>query len=119
MRDVVARAVAATGDGSHVEVELPDHPVFDELTGNRFIREFLDEALINARKHGQGDVKLTGDFVSDEAVIRITDGGPGFDPDAVEHGHGMRVLRNSAVALGGTFAIESNPSSVTLRFPVE
>lgn len=119
LRDVVARAVAATGDASNVEVELSDHPVFDDLTGNRFIREFLDEALINARKHGKGEVKLVGDFVNDEAVIRITDAGPGFDPDAVEHGHGMRVLRNSAVALGGGFAIESNPSSVTLRFPVE
>jgi signal transduction histidine kinase len=119
LRDVVARAVAATGDGSHIEVKLSDHSVFDDLTGNRFIREFLDEALINARKHGKGVVKLTGNFVNDEAVIRITDTGPGFDPDTVKHGHGMRVLTNSAVALGGSVAIESNPSSVTLRFPVE
>lgn len=119
LRDVVARAVAATGDASHVEVELSDHSVFDDLTGNRFIREFLDEALINARKHGGAEVKLIGEFIDDEAMIKISDAGPGFDPDAVKHGHGMRVLQNSAVALGGSLAIRSNPSSVTLRFPIE
>lgn len=119
LRDVVARAVNATGDASHVEVELPDHPVFDDRSGNRFIREFLDEALINARKYGKAEVKLIGDFVDDEAVIRIIDAGPGFDPKTVKHGHGMRVLRNSAVALGGSLKIESNPTTVTLRFPVE
>lgn len=119
LRDVIVRAVDLAGDAPHVELSLSEHPVFDELVANRFIREFLDEALVNAWKHGQAPVELAADCTESKVAIRVSDGGPGFDPDRVDLGHGMRVLEGSAAALGGDLVVESQPSAVTLLFPVE
>lgn len=116
LREVIARAVA---NGPDVELSLAEDPVFDELVANRFVREFLDEALINARKHGQPKVTLEATSVNGEIVIRVGDHGPGFAPDNITRGHGMCILEDSAIALGGELNIESRPCAVSLRFPVE
>jgi signal transduction histidine kinase len=116
LREAITRAATNTPD---VEFSLSDHPAFDELVANRFVREFLDEALINARKHGRPNITLEAIYVNGEIVIRVGDHGPGFAPDDITRGHGMRILENSAAALGGALIIRSSPCTVTLRFPVE
>lgn len=73
------------------------------------IRLALDEALSNAIRHGnQNDPskQVTVDFVVDEehVRVRVTDDGPGFDPDTLPdptldenlerpHGRGVMLIR--------------------------
>jgi serine/threonine-protein kinase RsbW len=52
------------------------------------VRLALEEALVNAVKHGHGHdprktVLLRWQFTADEAVFEVRDEGPGFDPAAV------------------------------------
>lgn len=116
LREAITRAAA---NGPSVGVSISQDPAFDDLIASRFVREFLDEALINAKKHGRPSITLQADCVDGEIAIRVRDDGPGFNRDDVKHGHGMHVLEASAAALGGEFLIESQPSAVVLKFPVE
>jgi|GEM_PF-2221839 len=116
LREAIMRATVSTPG---VEVSLSDDPAFDELAASRFVREFLDEALANARKHGRPAITLAADHVDGKVSIRIGDRGSGYDPVRVKRGHGIRVLEDSAAALGGELVVEANPCTVTLRFPVE
>ncbi len=116
LREVIARM---TANAPQIEVSLSDDPAFDELAANRFVLEFIDEALVNAQKHGQPAITLSADLVDGQISIRIGDEGLGYDPAQVRRGHGMHVLEDSAAALGGELIVEAHPSTVTLRFPVE
>jgi len=89
-----------------------DHDVFS-------IRLALEEALVNAIKHGNQldrgkKVHISYRFLSDRFEIQITDEGPGFDPSdvpdptAVENlerpcGRGLMLMRHymTEVAYGG------------------
>jgi serine/threonine-protein kinase RsbW len=74
------------------------------------VRLALEEALVNALKHGnQNDpakeVRVRWEITAEEAVFEVEDEGPGFDPTEVpdprepanreqEHGRGLLLMRH-------------------------
>ena len=81
------------GDGNlwrHVQVEIVSRAQVCEFSEHELfaIRLALEEALVNAIKHGNGcdptkTVHIEYSVNRWETRIRITDEGPGFDPEAV------------------------------------
>ena len=83
-----------------------------ELTAFRIVQE----ALTNVARHGGTD-SATVDLTQREGVllIRVSDTGSGFDPDAIGPGMGSGLIgmRERATLLGGTLSIESSPGNGT------
>ena len=78
----------------------------------------LQEALSNARKHGQArHVEVS--FASDDGRVRMTiqDDGRGFSPGDLrkdgEHHYGLQFMQERAGQLGGCLQVESSPGSGT------
>ena len=78
------------------------------------------EALSNVARHsGASRAGLGLAHVGDELVLRVEDNGRGFDParvpgpDAFGRHQGLSNMRDRAVGLGGTFAIERPEGSGT------
>src|SRR5579859_1985186 len=114
------RAAASTGDLAVglklAPVTLPS-PVADELIA------CVGEALRNVERHagtGQAEVTVTGG--AGWAVVKITDRGRGFDPDATPPSRrGIREsITGRMLAAGGQAAIASRPgagTTVTVSWP--
>lgn len=70
----------------------------------------VQELLGNAARHSQaGAIKLHVDMGGDMVRVTVDDNGKGFDPEAVkENGSlGLKLIRERAEMLGGTFEIDS------------
>ncbi len=73
------------------------------------------EAMVNAARHGGGQVSVYAEVMDDSAEVFVRDRGTGFDPDAVpDDRHG---LRDSVVGRmerhGGRASVRSTPGSGT------
>jgi PAS domain S-box-containing protein len=106
----------------------------DEKLGNEIfppdvrmhIFRILQEALSNARKHGQARCIQVAFAMEDHHVrMTIQDDGAGFNPDlfspAEESHFGLRFMRQRAEALGGCLFVVSQPgqgTQVTLKIPI-
>jgi signal transduction histidine kinase len=120
LRPKLERAAASTGDLAVglklVPVTLPS-PVADQLVA------CVGEALRNVERHagtGQAEVTVTGG--TGWAVVKITDHGRGFDPDATPPSRrGIREsITGRMLAAGGRAAITSRPgagTTVTVSWP--
>ncbi|MEV5081066.1 GAF domain-containing sensor histidine kinase [Streptomyces sp. NPDC056159] len=75
------------------------------------------EALHNALRHARADhVDVTLDRRGGGAVLRITDDGTGFDPNAVRRAGrhlGLVSMRDRASGAGGRLTVESEPGKGT------
>ena len=75
------------------------------------------EALHNARRHsGAKRVDVTLDRHGGGAVLRVTDDGDGFDPQAVRRAGrhlGLVSMRDRASGVGGRLTVESAPGKGT------
>ncbi|MEV5008622.1 GAF domain-containing sensor histidine kinase [Streptomyces sp. NPDC055692] len=75
------------------------------------------EALHNALRHARADhVDVTLDRRGGGAVLRITDDGTGFDPNAVRRAGrhlGLVSMRDRASVAGGRLTVESEPGKGT------
>ena len=97
-------------------------PTQVELAAYRIVQE----ALTNVRRHsGASAAEVVIDYRPDELDIRVTDFGRGSAPAGVtvEHqpGHGLRGMRERALALGGT--LHASPGAaggfvVSARLPL-
>ena len=69
------------------------------------------EALLgNAARHSQANlVKVNLDLGEDRIRVSVDDNGKGFDPDSVQQSNslGLKLIRERAEMLGGTFEIDS------------
>ena len=79
---------------------------------------FVQEALNNAFKHAKGKDQRV-DAVGDRSsiVLTVNDGGPGLQAGVFQEedeGLGIRGLRERVEALGGSFAVRSSPTGVTV-----
>lgn len=85
----------------------------------------IQEALTNIRKHAKARrVRLAIRTVEDMAHIEIEDDGRGFDPNSLPASRhfGLRIMRERAEHLGGTFHIESSPGKgtrLTVKVPMK
>lgn len=127
----------------------PDHPLTVELGSPGLqldadplrLRQVLDNLLANAAIHTPPGtpVGLSLTVEGDEAVLRVTDAGPGIAPEAQEHifdrfyrvdnsrtrgnggsGLGLSVARSLVAAHGGTLDVASEPgrTTFTVRLPL-
>ena len=69
----------------------------------------VGEALANAGRHGGGGaVTVCAESNEDEVFCSVTDRGPGFDPAAVQEGHGLsRSVRGKLDEVGGRVEIDA------------
>ncbi len=71
----------------------------------------LQELLGNAARHSQAtQVKVMLDMGEDRVRVSVDDNGRGFDPDAIQQGNslGLKLIRERAEMLGGTFEVDSS-----------
>lgn len=70
----------------------------------------IQELLGNAARHSQAtQVKVLLDVGDDRVRVSVEDNGKGFDPDVVQQGSslGLKLIRERAEMLGGTFELDS------------
>jgi len=70
----------------------------------------IQELLGNAARHSQGNIiKIMLDMGEERVRVSVDDNGRGFDPDAVQQGSslGLKLIRERAEMLGGTFEMDS------------
>ena len=70
----------------------------------------IQELLGNTARHGQGSVvKIILDMGEERVRVSVDDNGRGFDPDVVQQGSslGLKLIRERAEMLGGTFEMDS------------
>jgi signal transduction histidine kinase len=122
----------------------------DEATveGNRLeLAAALDNLIANALEHGAGPVELAADRVGDRICLAVVDSGNGAGKRARQreavlkgrdirrrqvrgpfsrfggrgrHGHGLRLVRRTALAHGGAFALHKGErgTSAVLELPL-
>jgi signal transduction histidine kinase len=94
------------------------------LSGNRCeVAQALDNLIVNAIEHGGPAIVVEGSAAGDRLCVSVTDSGRGARPDSRRespaeliarlsgrrrHGHGLRVVRRTAAAHGGSFRLRSS-----------
>ena len=71
----------------------------------------IQELLGNAARHSQATlVKIMLDLGEDRVRVSVDDNGKGFDPDSILQSNnlGLKLIRERAEMLGGSFEIDSN-----------
>lgn len=107
---------------AHVVISVS--PDVSRITSHRSVHvlHVVREILSNTARHGHAQmVSIDVCIQGDELVLTIEDDGVGFDPDAVEPGHGLYNIRRRALELRGTLDISSRPQggmAHVLRVPL-
>ena len=71
----------------------------------------LQELLGNTARHSQAtQIKVMLDMGEDRVRVSVDDNGRGFDPDVIQQGNslGLKLIRERAEMLGGTFEVDSS-----------
>ncbi len=86
----------------------------------RQIYLIFKEGIHNLARHsGAAAAEVELDRDGDWLVLRVTDNGRGFDPQAASDGHGLVSIRHRAAALGARVEWQSAPGrGTTLRVTV-
>ena len=74
----------------------------------------VQELLGNASRHSQATmVKILVDLGSEMIRVSVDDNGRGFDPETLKEANnlGLKLIRERAEMLGGTFEIDSGVGS--------
>ncbi|RXZ45503.1 PAS domain-containing sensor histidine kinase [Crenobacter cavernae] len=106
-----------------VLVSVPETPV--KLSDAKAVGLFriLQEALTNVLRHADAHtVVMRLAVAADNLVLTVADDGRGFAPDTARAGFGLVGIRERAMMLGGTLAIESTPgegTTLTLTVPLD
>jgi two-component system NarL family sensor kinase len=112
-------------DGTPVEMIIDELPALPAAHRAALIRVGR-EALRNAAKHAPGsNVVLELGMDDDDAVVTVTDDGPGFEPanalGPVDGHIGLALLTDAAEGVGGRLDLHSRPgrgTTVRLAVPV-
>lgn len=116
--DVASRAVAdhVRRTGVPVDLQLGALPERVPLSVKITCFRALQELLSNATRHGEGrDIRVALDATEGALQLRVSDGGPGFDPAQLgaSSGLGLAGMREQAELLGGGFGVRSAPGRGT------
>jgi signal transduction histidine kinase len=117
---------ALQGDGIDCVVSAADAPNLAPAAADALYR-VCQEALANVRRHSGAthcEVQLWAE--GDEAVLRVSDNGRGFDPGAragptQAGGFGLWAMEERVSLVGGRLTVQSRPgggTAVTARVPV-
>jgi signal transduction histidine kinase len=116
--EVVRRVVRTHEQRTGVPVALQVGELPDQAPPATKIVLFraLEEALANARRHGQAaSISVRAWLDADALAVCVTDHGPGFAPErAFREGHpGLANSRERAELLGGRLRVDSAPGAGT------
>uniref|UniRef100_A0A2A4YWI1 HAMP domain-containing protein n=1 Tax=OCS116 cluster bacterium TaxID=2030921 RepID=A0A2A4YWI1_9PROT len=97
-----------------VKVQIGNDVILPENVQITFYR-IAQECLNNINKHAKTtDVQITFDGLANQAMIKISDTGRGFDIENVPPSHmGLKIMKERIELIGGSFEIESSPSKGT------
>jgi signal transduction histidine kinase len=103
-----------------VAIDLPGEPRYDEETETAIYR-VVQEGLTNAIKHAEArSAEVSVAEADGFVVVRVGDGGRGFDPAAEGTGFGLTGMRERVESLAGTLVVDAAPgagTTVTARLP--
>ena len=99
-----------------------------------YIERALDNLISNALRYAQDEITIECRMANNRAVIRITDDGPGFEPDSLPHvferfyrgkngltGIGLAIVKSIIDQHGGTATAENKPgggAALTISLPL-
>ncbi len=121
----IAELVAEWGQehGVKARASLPDEdPEYSRPQGVALLR-CAEEGLRNVAAHAQAtEVEVILDDDGDQAMLTVRDNGvgPRADPAEALNCHGLRLLRERALALGGSLTLRPGPeggTALTLVLP--
>ena len=125
LREYAEKFSLQTGIPCHFEGHHGPPAVLSPSTEVQLVR-IAQEALTNVKKHAPGsEVRLSVEVWNDEAMVAISDNGPGFDVESTLAGgrrFGLHTMRERAESVGGHLRIESRPgagTTVKVIVPVE
>jgi len=107
--------------GIRCELHVADGQVNLPLPAELELLHIAREALSNVRRHSAASrVEVTFESKKDWVEMTIRDNGTGFDTQAGFQGHGLAVMEERALSLGGELAITTSPghgTEVKVRLP--
>ncbi len=116
LSQAVLKAAARAVNGTDVVVDLrenrPPRPaIADDVAA------IVTEAIRNAMIHsGSEKIRVEGDVDFERGWVHVSDGGRGFDVDAVPEGHyGLMGMRERAGRMEGRLEVESGPMGTMVR----
>lgn len=105
-------SVAVTYHASGNSVELPT--VLEVV-----LLRMVQESLTNVRRHAKATaVTVSLQVKENDATLRVSDDGVGFDPAVPADGFGLRGMRNRAAQVGGRLSIHSGEGGTTVELEV-
>ncbi|HEB94631.1 MAG TPA: hypothetical protein ENI94_14485 [Gammaproteobacteria bacterium] len=94
----------------HDETRNENHPLSQQQSLN--ILRILQEAANNVIKHARASTVVLRIFDHEEGIgFQLIDDGDGFDPDAVQTGHGLKNMRKRAKEIDARLTIASSPGN--------
>lgn len=72
------------------------------------------EAVTNAARHARASMILVEVARDPKTRLRIHDDGEGFDENSVTGGYGLRIMRERAATIGGSFRLATGPQGGTM-----
>ena len=116
LAETYGRRTAVTYDldriGAEIELALPLGLVVSEITSNAFKHAFPDGRVASLTV----ELKRQDE---DQARLRISDNGVGFDPDQQDSGLGLRLLQAFSQQLNATYGFHiDNGTTLELTFPL-
>src|SRR5574342_170764 len=96
--------------GLDINVTITGHERRLEPSLEVMLFRAIQELLGNAARHSQATlVKVTLDLGDDRIRVSVDDNGKGFDPDSIQQSNslGLKLIRERAEMLGGSFEIDS------------
>jgi len=76
----------------------------------------IQELLGNTARHAQASIiRILVDMGQERVRVSVDDNGKGFDPETLQHSNslGLRLIRERAEMLGGSFEVDSNTGKGT------
>jgi signal transduction histidine kinase len=116
--DLLRTADFASGIGVDVNIEVgaSSTAFFADSARREAIVRIVREAVSNAVRHGHAaSVDILISEAEGSPLLRVSDDGLGFDPDAVvDSGHyGLISMRERAEVIGASLAVQSKPGEGT------
>lgn len=108
--------------GVQITCEIVGHAALPRAA-RQHVLAIIQEALVNAHRHGharRAAVRL--ETVGNDTTVEVSDGGTGFQPEAVDRGgrYGLTIMEERAQMAGGRLVLDSgngHGTRVTVRLP--
>lgn len=103
--EMVDKVCQSTSMTQNCEINI-NRPLSDEISLVAY--RIVQEPLTNAVKHSQANqLSVLVSTEPQSLYVQVLDNGKGFDPGKNTTGFGLRGMKERAIALGGTFQIDS------------